>query len=311
MGQETTKTWDCLIIGGGPAALSAAVYTSREDIQTLIVEKGVVGGLAAITEKVDNYPGFAQGVAGLELAQQLQQQAERFGTVLEMDEVLALKTAGSGFVATLASQQQILTKTVLIATGSEWKKLNIEGEDQFYGRGIHNCATCDGAFYRDKELIVIGGGNSAAQESLFLTKFAKKIQILIRKDHFKASDILVKDVEKHPKIEVCFQTSPRAFRARSGGGLEVVVERGGQEELMSADGVFVFIGLRPNTGFLDAKWLKLDEFGFVLTDISFATNVPGIFAAGDVRSGATMQIASAVGEGASAALSIRHFLEQT
>ena len=311
MTKERRKIWDCLIIGGGPAALSAAVYTSREDIQTLIIEKSVVGGLAAITEKVDNYPGFAQGVAGLELAEQLQQQAERFGAILEMEEVVGLRSTKDGLLTTLADQKEILSKTVLIATGSEWKKLGIEGEDQFYGRGIHNCATCDGAFYRDKELVVIGGGNSAAQESLFLTKFAKKIKILIRKDHFKASDILVREVEKHPKIEVLFQTRPLAFHSADGSGLKVaVVGKSGQEEILKTDGVFVFIGLRPNTGFLDANWLKLDEFGFVLTDHTFACSVDGVFAAGDVRSGATMQIASAVGEGASAALSIRHFLEK-
>lgn len=298
------------MIGAGPAALSAAVYTSREDITTLVIEKGVVGGLAAITEKVDNYPGFAQGVSGLELAEQLKSQAERFGASIELNEVVDLGKKGDLFYTELADQRVVWSKTVLLATGSEWKKLNITGEDEFYGRGIHNCATCDGAFYRDKKLIIIGGGNSAAQEALFLTKFAREIEILIRKDHWKASDILVREVEKHPKIQVRFLTCPLEFVADSQGRLaKVRVQDGDQEKDLATDGVFVFIGLRPNTAFLNPQWVNLDKAGFVLTDTGFTTNINGLFCAGDVRSGATMQIASAVGEGASAALSIRHFLE--
>ena len=212
MSQITETLWDCLIIGGGPTALAAAVYTAREDISTLIVEKAVLGGLAAITEKVDNYPGFAEGVAGSELADQLERQARRFGAVIELDEVLKIEANHKYWQISLAAQSQPLrAKAVLIASGSVWKKLGIEGEQQLYGRGIHNCATCDGAFYRDKKLVVIGGGNSSAQESLFLTKFAKEIEILIRKPTWKASDILVKQVLEHPKIKVNYQTAPVKF----------------------------------------------------------------------------------------------------
>ncbi len=309
MSEIESKIWDCLIVGAGPSALSAAVYTAREDISTLLIEKAVVGGLAAITDKVDNYPGFADGVAGLELSQQLQKQAERFGAKIELDEVAKIEKDETGFNIVLASQRIVRARSVLVATGSEWKKLGINGEAEFYGRGIHNCATCDGAFYRDKKLIVIGGGNSSAQESLYLTKFATQIEVLIRKDAWKASDILVKNVEKHPKIKVSFKTAPLEIKGDDGRVKSVLVDQAGHQKEISADGVFVFIGLRPVSEFLGGTDVVLDSNDFVLTDKSLQTNIEGLFCAGDVRSGATMQIASAVGEGATAALSISHFLD--
>ena len=296
------------MIGAGPTALSAAVYTAREDIQTLLIEKAVVGGLAAITDQIDNYPGFAQGVAGLDLAQELQQQAERFGAQIEMDEVKSIRKCEDIFEVDLASHKTLKAKSVLIATGSEWKKLGVKGEAEFYGRGIHNCATCDGAFYRDKKLVIVGGGNSAAQESLFLTKFAREIEILIRGKHWKASDILVKNVTKHPKIKVNFQTVTLEIKGEENQVRSVLADNLGQRKEISTDGVFIFIGLLPVTKFLEDSGIVLDENGFVITDNDLRTNIAGIFCAGDVRSGATMQIASAVGEGAKAALSISHFL---
>ena len=304
-----SKIWDCLMIGAGPTALAAAVYTAREDIGTVLIEKGVVGGLAAITERVDNYPGFAHGVAGLELADQLRAQAERFGAKIEMGEVVGLRKEGGLFEISLAGEDSLRARSVLVATGSEFKRLGIDGEDEYYGRGVHNCATCDGAFYRDKRIVAVGGGNSAAQESLFLTKFATSVDILIRRDAWRASDILVKSVVAHPKIKVHFNTRSLAIKGADGRVKSVEVERGGKREIIETDGVFVFIGLRPVSAFLSSCGVRLDEGGFVLTDAALQTNIDGIFCAGDVRSGATMQIASAVGEGATAALSIRHFLE--
>lgn len=297
------------MVGAGPAALAGAVYTAREDISTLLIEKAVVGGLAAITDKVDNYPGFAQGVAGLELAEQLRRQAERFGAEIELDEVEGIVKQGDLFQVGTASQKTIRARTVLVATGSEWKKLGIAGEAEFYGRGIHNCATCDGAFYRDKKLVVIGGGNSAAQESLYLTKFAREVEVLIRGDAWRASDVLVKEIAAHPRITVSFKTTPLEIRGTAGKLETVFARRAGAEADIETDGVFVFIGLRPVSGFLAGSGVNLDESGFVITnDSDLQTNVKGLFCAGDVRAGATMQIASAVGEGATAALSISHYL---
>ena len=299
--------WDCIIVGGGPTALSAAVYTAREDIKTLIIEKGVLGGLAAITEKVDNYPGFSHGISGMKLASELEDQAKRFGAQIELDEVRSINKNSHQFEVQTISDI-FYAKSVLIASGSEWKKLNIEGESEFYGRGIHNCATCDGAFYRDKKLVVIGGGNSAAQESLFLTKFASEIDVLIRSGQFKASAVLVDKIKSHPKIKIHFHTKPVAILGKQ--NIEsVLVETDTGQRNISTDGVFVFIGLKPAVDFLEGIDIVLDENRFVITDEKYQTNIGGIFCAGDVRSGATMQIASAVGEGASAALSIRHYLE--
>ncbi len=306
------KLWDVVMIGAGPAALSAAIYTTREDIETLLIEKGVVGGLAAITDWVDNYPGFPQGLAGLELAEGLRQQAERFGAQFEYGEVL--KVHDEGAVKRLETTSgDIRAKTVLIATGSDYKKLGIPGEAEYYGRGVHYCATCDGAFYRDKRLVVVGGGNSALQEAIFLTRFTSKIDLLVRGEAMRASDILQKELGKHTdKITVHLNTTTDEIIGENNQVVKVIGtnKKTGERVEFPTDGVFVFIGLLPNTGFLKDSQIELDEVGMIKTDSSLQTTVPGIFAAGDVRSGATMQIASATGEGATAALMIRKYLEE-
>lgn len=304
-----TKSFDVVMIGAGPSALAAAVYTTREKISTVLIEKGVIGGLAAVTDKVDNYPGFAQGVAGLELASQLQAQAERFGAKIELGEVTGLSKTQDGLVVS-TSEGDFLAKAVLIATGSDYKKIGVPGEAEFYGRGVHYCATCDGAFYQDKRLVVVGGGNSAAQESLFLTRFATHIDILIRSD-WRASDVLVEEVSKHPKITIHKGVSIDKIEGSDGLVNKVIAtdKSSGKSINFETDGVFVFVGLYPNTGFLKASGVDLDERGFIKTDENLMTSLEGVFASGDVRAGATLQIASAVGEGATAALNIRHFLE--
>lgn len=299
---------DVIMIGAGPTSLAAAVYTSREDIETLIFEKGIIGGLAAITDMIDNYPGFEDGVVGMELADKLQKQAERFGAKIELGEVQSVKKE-DGIFTLQTTSGEMKSKTILIGTGSEWKKIGIPGEEDFYGRGVHNCATCDGAFYRDKKLVVVGGGNSSAQEALFLTKFASHIDILIRGDKWKASDVLVQEIEKNDKITVHFKTTTDEIVGTDGKVSSVKGTKDGESTEFVVDGVFVFIGLKPVTYFLEGSGVEMDEYGFVKTDEKLMTAVPGIFCAGDVRSGATMQIASAVGEGASAALSIREYLE--
>lgn len=307
---EDQTVHDVIMIGAGPAALAAAVYTSREDIQTTIFEKGVIGGLAAITDKVDNYPGFPEGIEGLQLADNLRLQAERFGAKIELGEVNSVKKDGDVFKLDTTSGE-MTAKTVLIATGSEWVKLGIPGETEYYGRGVHNCATCDGAFYRDKRLVVVGSGNSAAQEALFLTRFANHIDILIRGDHWKASDVLIHDVEANQKLQVHFNTTTEQIVGVDGRITKVVGKDSKSGELKDfiTDGVFVFVGLKPVTYFLKDTGVEFDAGGFIKTDLKLQTKVPGLFVAGDVRSGATMQIASAVGEGATAALSIREYIE--
>lgn len=307
---EDMKVHDVIMIGAGPAALAAALYTSREDIETLLFEKGVIGGLAAITDKVDNYPGFPEGIEGLTLADNLRLQAERFGAVIELGEVQSVKKDGDNIKLETTSGD-MYARAVLIATGSEYVMLGVPGELEFYGRGVHNCATCDGAFYRDKKLVVVGSGNSAAQEALFLTRYATDIDVLIRSDHWKASDVLIKEVAKNPKLHVHFNTTTEEIVGQDKKVVKVIGKdtRTGELKDFITDGVFVFIGLKPVTYYLKDTGVELDEAGFIKTDLKLRTAVPGIFAAGDVRSGATLQIASAVGEGASAALAIREYLE--
>lgn len=309
MADTTENLHDVVMVGAGPTALAAAVYTTREDIETILLERGVIGGLAAITDWVDNYPGFAKGVSGLELAGQLQEQAERFGADIRFGEVMSLEDKGDHRLLR-TSEGDLRAKAVLIATGSDYKKLGIPGEKEYYGRGVHYCATCDGAFYRDKRLVVVGGGNSAVQEALFLTKFATHIDLLVRSE-LRASEVLRHELEQHKdKITVHLGTTTDEIVAEDGKVVKVVGTRDGKKVDVPTDGVFVFIGLMPNTGFLEGSGIELDELGLVKTNKELMTSIQGVFAAGDVRSGATMQIASAVGEGATAALKIREYLEE-
>ncbi|MCA9325011.1 FAD-dependent oxidoreductase [Candidatus Saccharibacteria bacterium] len=310
MSDTTIPTHDVIMIGAGPAALTAAVYTTREDIDTLLFERGVVGGLAAVTDKVDNYPGFPDGIEGLTLAQNLQKQAERFGAVIELGEVTAIHDEGD-YKRLETTSGDMKARAILIATGSDYKKLGIPGEQEFYARGVHYCATCDGAFYRDKRLVVVGGGNSAVQEALFLTKFATHIDLLVR-SKIKASDVLqdeLKQFVNDGKITVHLGMTTDEIIGEENHVTKVVGTQDGKKKEIETDGVFVFVGLMPNTQFLAGTNVKLDELGLIATDMHLQTSMRGVFAAGDVRSGATMQIASAVGEGATAALIIREYLE--
>jgi thioredoxin reductase (NADPH) len=307
MSDNDKKIHDLIIVGAGPAALAAAIYTTREDIETVLIEKGVTGGLAAVTDWVDNYPGFPKGISGLDLAENLRLQAERFGAVIELAEVLNIETA-NGHKKVVTTDGDMFAKAVLIATGTDWKKIGVPGEQEYYARGVHYCATCDGAFYRDKKLVVVGGGNSAIQEALFLTKFASHIDLLVRST-IKASDVLIHELEKNDKITVHLATSTDAIIGEDGKVTKVVGTQGGKKVEYQTDGVFVFVGLKPNTKFLQSSKIELDEIGFVKSDQKQQTNMPGVFVAGDVRQGSTMQIASAVGEGATSALRIREYLE--
>lgn len=307
------KIIDLVTIGAGPAALTASIYATREDISTVLFEKGVIGGLAAVTDWVDNYPGFPKGISGLDLSENLRLQAERFGADIRLGEVTEIVDEGK-LKKLVTTDGDVFAKTVLIATGSDYKKLGISGEKEYYARGVHYCATCDGAFYRDKKLVVVGGGNSAVQEAIFLTRFATHIDLLVRGDQMRASEILQHELEKNKaKITVHMNTTTDEI---IGDDKNLVTSVTGtdtktkKQVSFKTDGVFVFIGLKPNTQFLKDSKIDLDEIGMVKTNDDLETSMPGVFCAGDVRSGATMQIASAVGEGAKAALSIRKHVEE-
>lgn len=310
MSETNIPEHDVIIVGAGPAALSAAIYTTREDIDTLLFDRAVPGGLAAVTDWVDNYPGFPEGIAGLELAGNLQKQAERFGAVIELGEVLALHDEGR-WKRLETTSGDMRARAVLIATGSDYKKIGVPGEQEYYARGVHYCATCDGAFYRDRRLVVVGGGNSAVQEAMFLTRYASHIDLLVRST-IKASDVLQKELQKHVdegKITVHLGTATDEIVGQDNMVVKVVGTKDGKKVEIETDGVFVFVGLKPNSEFLTGSGIELDHLHLVKSDDNLQTNVKGVFVAGDIRSGATMQIASAAGEGATAALKIREYLE--
>lgn len=307
MSKETNNIHDLVVVGAGPAALAAAIYTTREDIETTLYEKAVPGGLAAVTDWVDNYPGFPKGISGLDLAENLRQQAERFGAKIELGEVTKITDEGK-YKKLATTDGDVLARAVLIATGTDYKKIGVPGEKEYYARGVHYCATCDGAFYRDKKLVVVGGGNSAVQEALFLTRFASHIDLLVRST-IKASDVLIHELEKNDKITVHLGTSTDEIVGENKKVTKVIGTRDGNKVEFPTDGVFVFVGLKPNTEFLKSSAIELDEIGFIKSDDKLQTTMKGVFVAGDVHQGATMQIASAVGEGATAALRIREYLE--
>ena len=308
---SSEKVHDVVMVGAGPSALAAAIYTMREDIQTVLYEKATIGGLAAITDKVDNYPGFPEGIEGMRLASELQAQAERFGAVIDFGDVSAIRDNGATKTL-VVDGKDVEARAVLVATGSEYKKIGAPGEEEFFGRGVHYCATCDGAFYRDKKLVVVGGGNSAVQEAIFLTRFATHIDMLVRSD-FRASDVLVAELQAfidQGKITVHKQTTTDEIVAEDGVVTGVKATKDGEQFTLATDGVFVFVGLLPNTQFLAGSSIELDTVGHIKTGLDLQTTMPGVFASGDVRSGATLQIASAVGEGATAALNIREYLNE-
>ena len=304
--QASQSFYDVIVAGAGPSGLTAALYTAREGLSTLLIDRSAVGGQAGITEAIDNYSGFPDGVGGAELVDRMKAQAVRFGVeVLQAQDIKSVAVDGQYRSVTTASGDEYCASAILVSPGTTYRRLNVAGEDDFIGAVIHFCATCDGPFYKDKELIVVGGGNSGLQEGLFLTRFAKKVTVLEVWERLGGSQVLQDKVMNHPAMAVCLQTTVEEFKGE--GRLSGVVVRdlkSGQTEELHPDGVFVFIGLLPNTGFLQDT-LDLDRWGFI------ETSVKGSFAAGDARQGSTKQVASATGEGATAALMIRQHLEQS
>jgi thioredoxin reductase (NADPH) len=332
LGLKTTASrshYDLIVLGGGPAGLTAALYTAREYIETLVIERAAFGGQAAGTEKLDNMPGFPQGVAGIEFSQRLRQQAERFGVeLLQAQDVVGIHTHQNYHCVQTGDGAEYSARALLIATGSRYKRLNVPGENEFIGAGVHFCATCDGPFYTSKRVAVVGGGNSATEESLLLTKFADTVTILVRGGEFRATKMIQESVLSHPHIEVLWHTEVKEFMGEEAKltRIKIVNNQNGAEEELPIDGVFIFIGLEPNSGFLEGSKVLLNQWGFIVSGHDLVhngkrpngyesrdphlleTSVPGIFAAGDVRDKSTKQVASAAGEGASAALMIREYL---
>ena len=305
-----SRFYDLIIVGSGPAGLTAGLYAAREGIDTLVIERGGVGGQAGITERLDNFPGFPEGVTGSDFADRLRAQAERFGVeILTAQEVSAFAVDEDYRIVRTADGTEYRAWAVLLALGSTYRRLGVPGEEDFIGAGVHFCATCDGAFYRGKEVCVIGGGNSAGEESIFLTKFASKVTIITRDNELSASKVVVEKVEENPQIEVISSTTVVEFKGNS--KLQSITLKNGETGAvseMTPAACFVFIGLQPNTE-LVKDLVETDATGFITTGLDLQTSVPGFFAAGDVRSGSTKQAASAAGEGAAAALGLRRYLQ--
>jgi thioredoxin reductase (NADPH) len=308
--RASSPFYDLVIVGGGPTGLTAALYSAREGISTLVVERSGLGGQAGITERLDNFPGFPDGIAGSEFADRLTAQCRRFGVeLLSAVDVTAVEADGQYRVVRFANGDEVRTSSVLVAPGSTYRRLGVPGEDDFIGAGIHFCATCDGPFYRDRPVLVIGGGNSAVEESVFLARFASDVTILARGPELTASKVAQEKVLTHPKINVRFQTEVVEFRGEGHLSSVVVRDRStGETSELHPAGVFVFVGLQPNTAFL-ARSIMLTEAGFIPTMPTLETTMAGVFAAGDARAGSTKQLVSAAGEGATAALMIRQYLQ--
>ena len=319
-----------IVVGGGPAGLTAALYTAREGIDTLVIERAALGGQAAATEKLDNMPGFPDGVAGIEFANRLRQQAERFGVeLLQAQDVVKIQSHDNYHVVTTSDGAEYSACALLITTGSRYRRLGAPGESDYIGAGVHFCATCDGPFYKGKKVAVVGGGNSAAEESLLLTKFADHVTILVRGDAFKASQVIQEKVAEDDKIDVRWHTEVDEFVGANAklNQLKLHNNESGEASTLEVDGAFIFIGLDPNVEFLAETDMRLNPWGFIITGHDLVhdgdrpagyearepavleTSIPGIFAAGDVRSGSTKQVASAAGEGATAALLVREYLK--
>lgn len=308
------EAFDLIVMGGGPTGLSAAIYAAREGIDALVLDRSALGGQAGVTERIDNYPGFPDGVEGRELAGLLVAHARRYGVeLLSAVGVADVRETDGGLAVTTSTGDEYRARAVLVATGTSYRRLGVPGEEEFIGAGIHFCATCDGPFYKGaEELLVIGGGNSGVEEGLFLTQFADRIRLIEFLPELKASAHLRERVRANPKFTIHTNTEVVEFRRGRRGKLGGVVARDratGEVSTYSPAGAFVFVGLDPNTAFLRER-LELDRWGFVVTDEDYRTSMPGVFAAGDVRAGSTKQLAAATGDGVSALLAIRHHLDE-
>jgi thioredoxin reductase (NADPH) len=298
---------DLLIIGGGPAGLTAALYGARGGLDTVVLEMGAPGGQAGLTDRIENYPGFPEGINGMELAMKFAEQARRFGARIEMTTVQGVELNGE-IKKAFTGSGEFTARAVIIASGAHPRPLGVPGEEEFRGRGVSYCATCDGAFFRDKKVAVVGGGDSAVEEALFLTRFASQVTIIHRRDALRATKVLQERARDNPKISFCWNTVVTRIKGEEKvGSLELKDVNSGATREEAFDGVFIFIGLEPNTGFLKGA-LTLDSQGYIVTRENLATSIPGVFAAGDVRAKDFRQVSTAVGDGAVAAMAAERYL---
>ena len=306
---DVNKDYDVIIIGGGPAALAAAVYTCRALLKTIILEKKYLGGQLVGTELIENYPGFPEVIGGVELTQRMEAQAKRFGVEIRYEEVLKLDVE-NGLKVVTTDTDKYASHIVILASGADPKKLGVPGEEELYGKGVSYCATCDGAFYRGRNVVVVGGGDSAITEGIFLTKYAQTVQIIHRRDEFRATKIYLDDAYLNPKIKVILNTIIESVHGKEkvdGVVTQNVVTK--EKKDTPCDGVFIFVGSSPNTGFLGSL-LCVDAGCHIETNIHMETAIEGLYAVGDIRKNSYRQIATAIGEGVTAAIAAEHKLAE-
>ncbi|WP_404409615.1 thioredoxin-disulfide reductase [Jeotgalibacillus malaysiensis] len=303
------KIYDVIIIGAGPAGMTAAVYTSRANLSTLMLERGVPGGQMANTEDVENYPGFDH-ILGPDLSNKMFEHAKKFGAEYAYGDVKSIED-GRDYKTIKAGSKEYKARAVLITTGAEYKKLGVPGEKELGGRGVSYCAVCDGAFFKNKDLVVVGGGDSAVEEGVYLTRFANKVTIVHRRDELRAQKILQQRAFDNEKIDFIWNSTIKEINDKDGkvGSVTLVSTKDGSETEFAADGAFIYIGMVPLTKPFEGLGILNNE-GYIETDEKMQTNVPGIFAAGDVRDKTLRQIVTATGDGSVASQAIQHYVEE-
>ena len=301
--------YDVIIIGGGPGGLTAAIYAMRGAMKTLLIEKGIPGGQVVNSAEVENYPGF-EHVEGAELSMKFAQHAQSYGLEMLQQEVVALEPGLDYHRVRLANGEVFQSHTVILATGGQPRKLNIPGEDEYYGKGISYCAVCDGFFFRDKTVVVIGGGDTAAEEALYLSKLARQVYLIHRRDALRAGMILQQRLKAECKIEIVWDTLVTAIKANEDGvyAAELHNLKSGERRELATDGAFIFIGFEPNNGLVPAG-TKMNADGYVITNERCETNIPGIYVVGDLREKYARQIVISAADGATAALAAAHYVE--
>lgn len=301
-----------IIVGSGPAGFTAGLYTARANLNPLLITGNEYGGQVSITYEVENYPGFPESLSGPELVEKMKTQAEKFGCRVEFDYVSEIVTDQHPFLVRTANGKEYATKAVILATGARPRYLNIPGEKQYTGKGVSYCGTCDGFFFRGKDVIVVGGGDSAVEEGIFLTKFATRVRVLHRRDQLRASKILQERAFQNEKMEFIWNTVPTEIVGNAEGkviGVKTQNTVTGAEEYLETDGVFIFVGHIPNNDLLKDKF-ELDEDGHLVTDRYTRTNIPGIFAGGEIQDKVFKQVATSVGQGCAAAMQTTRWLEE-
>jgi thioredoxin reductase (NADPH) len=301
---------DVVIIGAGPAGLTAAIYAARAKLDAIVIEKVVPGGQILITDWIENYPGFPEGLTGADLIQKMTEQAARFGVPITFDAVLSIEKTPDGIIHVKLAGRTLTAKAVIVVTGASPKKLGIPGEDEFYGRGVSTCATCDAPFFKNSVVAAVGGGDTAAQEALFLTRFAQKVYLIHRRDELRAARLLQERIFANEKIEMVWDSVVMAINGSVAGvtGVSIKNVKTGQDSELKVDGCFLWVGITPNTGFIKDV-VKCDAAGFIVVNDRMETSVPGIFAAGDVRNTPLRQVATAVGDSAIATVEAAHYIE--